>query len=433
VTRRLGTAGAIVTIATVLWMTLTPENAPPAVLDFWCIACGQLGGVDVVANIVMFAPVGFMLAIAMNRRWIPLAICVAMTVLIETLQIKIVPGRDASFSDILANSLGALIGIELAMRRHHLLWPDARSARRLAVIWSGVFAAVCGATAWGLRPAFVPRSLWVQWVPPRTSYWPFTGRVLAFDLNGIDLPLGYPSASLGLDKRLMSDNWLATAKIDRDGVTPRRAVLVRISEEFTQPFALEQGGWDLTCQQKTKSAEMRFGSPRVALRDAFRETTGSHPDILYLVCQHRNRSLVAGVQAGGVASREEVLRLSPSIGWNLLSPFDIPLSERTRWVGMLWLLGLMLPLGYWWTASTDGNPSRADGRRRSAPVAVAATTAMVLGLAAAPMVAGTAVGAWWEWAAAAIGVGGGWVVRRLMLGVVPNHLLRSARPIRIRA
>jgi len=69
VTRRLGTAGAIVMIATVLWMTLTPENAPPAVLDFWCIACGQLGGVDVIANIVMFAPVGFMLAGPWRKPW----------------------------------------------------------------------------------------------------------------------------------------------------------------------------------------------------------------------------------------------------------------------------------------------------------------------------------------------------------------------------
>lgn len=61
----------------------------------------------------------------------------------------------------------------------------------------------------------------MQWLPPRTGYEPFTGRLLAFDIDGIDLPLGYPSPSLGLDKRLMADTWRATATIDGDGLTPR--------------------------------------------------------------------------------------------------------------------------------------------------------------------------------------------------------------------
>ena len=426
VTRRLSTIGAIAVMAAVLGMTLTPADGPPAVLDFWCIACGQLGGVDVVANIIMFTPLGFMMAAAMNRRWIPLAICVATTVLIEALQIRVVPGRDASLSDIVANSVGAMIGVELAMRRHRYLWPDRRAARRLALTWCGVFAAICGATAWGLRPAYVPRSLWVQWVPPRSGYWPFTGRVLAFDVNGIDLPLGYPSASLGLDRRLMSDNWVATAKIDRDGVTPRRSVLIRISEEFTQPFALEQLDWDLTCLQKAKASELRFRSPRVALRDAFRQTTGSHPDIVYLVCQHRDRSLVAAAQAGGGESREEVLRLSPSIGWHLLSPFDIALSTRTRWVGVLWLLGLVMPIGYWWAAAADRR-ERAAEERRPATLALASAAALVFGLTVAPLLANTAVAAWWEWLAPLAGLGVGWMARRFALGVLPNVIRKRSR------
>ena len=427
VTRRISTVGAIAVMAAVFWMTLTPAYGPTAVLDFWCMACGQLGGVDVVANIIMFTPVGFTLAVAMNRRWVPLAICVLTTVLIEMLQIKVVPGRDASFSDIVANSLGGLVGVELAVRRHRYLWPDPRAARRLTLMWCGVYAAICGATAWGLRPAFVPRSLWVQWDPPRAGYLPFTGRILAFDINSIDLPSGFPRASLGLDKRLMSDNWLATATISREALRPRPSVVIRISEEVTQPFALEQLDWDLTCLQKTKAAELRLRSPRVALRDAFREPTGADSDTLYLVCQHRDRSLVAAAHAGHGEPREEVLRLSPSIGWNLLSPFDIPLSTRTRWIGVLWLLALMLPAGYWWAATFDGRSRSAHDKRLFAMLAVSATASLVLGLAIAPAIARTASGAWWEWAAAVAGIGSGWLARRLAMGVLPA-IIRAHRP-----
>jgi len=420
-TRRLGAALAIATFVGVLIMTLTPSPGSRSSFDFWCIACGELGALDVAANIALFVPLGFTLAVAMNRRWLPLAICVATTVMIESLQIGVIVGRDASFSDILANSFGGLLGVELALRRHTLLWPTPRAATRLTLAWSAVFAIVCAATAWGLRPAFVQRSLWMQWLPPRTGYEPFTGRLLAFDIDGIDLPLGYPSPSLGLDKRLMADNWRATATIDRDSLTPRRSVIVRISEEFTQPFALEQLNWELTCLQKTRSAELRFRSPRIALRDAFRLSSGAHPDIVRLRCIHRHGALVASVEAGP-ESREEVVPLSPSLGWTLLSPFDIPIDSRTWWIGALWVMALVFPIGYWWSSATH-RASRSAGLRSSMVIGVGVLAGATFGFVIAPLVAGTAIGAWWEWCA---------VVAGIACGVLSGHLLLATPAVRLR-
>jgi hypothetical protein len=412
-TRRLGAVLAIIAFVGVLVMTLTPSSSR-ATIDFWCIACGELGALDVAANIALFMPAGFALAVAMNRRWVPLAICVATTVIIESLQIRVIVGRDASFSDILANSFGSLLGVELALRRRTLLWPSPRAATRLALAWCAAFAAVCAATTWALRPAFVPRSLWVQWLPPRSAYEPFTGRLLAFDINGMDLPLGFPSGSLGLDKRLMADNWRATATIDRDSLSPRRSVIVRISEEVTQPFALEQRNWDLTCLQKTRSAELRFRSPRIALRDAFRLSSGVHPDIVRLHCIHRDRALVASVEAGA-QSREEAVPLSPSLGWTLLSPFDIPIDSGTRWIAVLWVMALVFPIGYWWSAATRG-ASGASRFTPSALVAAGVSVAATAGYVVAPFVAGTAFGSWWEWCAVLAGVACGVAFGRLIGG-----------------
>jgi hypothetical protein len=426
-TRRVGIVLSVMTFVTILVMTLTPTGGQ-ATAGFWCLSCGEFGGLDVTNNIVMFAPFGFALALAMNRRWRPLAICVATTVMIETLQIGIIPGRDASFRDILANSLGGLLGVELARRRNILLWPMPRTATRLALVWCSLFTGICTLTTWALRPAFVPRSLWVQWLPARTSYEPFTGRLLAFDINGIDLPLGFPKPSLGLDRRLMSDAWHATATIDRDGLEPRRSVIVRISEEVTQPFALEQRAWDLTCLQKTRSAELRFRSPRVALPDALQLSTGAHPDVVRLTCAHRDRALVAGVQAGA-DSREEAVPLSPSLGWTLISPFDIALDAGTRWISLLWLMVLLLPVGYWWAAAVEPSDRSTAGRTASIRIGAAMLAGLALGLVVAPLLAGTAFASWWEWVAALAGVTGGFLFSRVLrrgLAIVPE----PATPIR---
>jgi hypothetical protein len=415
-TRRVGIILSIITLVTILVMTLTPAGGQ-VTAGFWCMTCGEFGGLDVTNNIVMFAPFGAALALAMNRRWRPLAICVATTVMIEALQIGVIPGRDASFRDILANSLGGLLGVELALRRKLLLWPAPRTATRLALIWCSLFTGISTLTTWALQPAFVPRSLWVQWLPPRANYEPFTGRLLAFDINGINLPLGFPKASLGLDRRLMSDAWHATATIDRDGLEARRSVIVRISEEFTQPFALEQRGWDLTCLQKTRSAELRFRSPRVALPDALQLSTGAHPDIVRLTCVHRDRALIAGVQAAS-ESREEVVPLSPSLGWTMISPLDIALDSGTRWISMLWLIGLLLPVGYWWAAAVELSSGQKAGRTPSSLISGALLASLALGLVIAPLAAGTAFASWWEWAAALVGVASGFLASRVLRRVL---------------
>ena len=49
------------------------------VLDLWCIPCGELAALDVVANIVLFMPLAFALAVAMNRRWLPGAVALGGT------------------------------------------------------------------------------------------------------------------------------------------------------------------------------------------------------------------------------------------------------------------------------------------------------------------------------------------------------------------
>ncbi len=73
-------------------------------------------GVEFAANIVMFVPLGLLLAALTGpgRRLLVLAFLVAGALAIEFGQWVFLPHRFASAGDVLANSLGALIGVVIA-------------------------------------------------------------------------------------------------------------------------------------------------------------------------------------------------------------------------------------------------------------------------------------------------------------------------------
>lgn len=71
---------------------------------------------EFLANIALFVPAGIFLLLLFGAGnwWLALAAAVAMTVGIESLQTQI-PGRVPDDRDILANGLGAAIGIAVAL------------------------------------------------------------------------------------------------------------------------------------------------------------------------------------------------------------------------------------------------------------------------------------------------------------------------------
>ena len=130
------------------------------------------------------------------------------------MQVRVVTGRDASLSDLLANSLGGIIGVELALRRQGLFRPRGQAAFALTVAAAALFGVVTSLTSLGLRPSSVPCSLWIQWTPDRAPLVPFTGQLLDFRLDSINLPRQfYPPTSLGVDRLLRRQAWQATATI----------------------------------------------------------------------------------------------------------------------------------------------------------------------------------------------------------------------------
>ena len=108
-------------------LTLTPERVErsmPNVLDLALSAAHRMGWesldftrLEVIANVLVFVPIGILAFILVPRRLWPLAIVLGPTLSlsIEAFQRLVLPHRAATLTDVVANSGGALIGVALAI------------------------------------------------------------------------------------------------------------------------------------------------------------------------------------------------------------------------------------------------------------------------------------------------------------------------------
>lgn len=84
------------------------------------------GWVEFTANVLMFLPLGLLLALFFRRAWSGVVLAVVLSVAVEIAQI-VIPSRQPSLRDILANALGAALGGFLAWLV--VLGRDRRRAR----------------------------------------------------------------------------------------------------------------------------------------------------------------------------------------------------------------------------------------------------------------------------------------------------------------
>lgn len=107
-------------------MTLWPDPGDPgdgwpSATLAWLHALGLPHAVDMVAveaaaNVAMFVPLGALLALATRLRpGAAVAVGAAFSVLIELTQLTLLPHRFATVQDVVMNSLGALLGVALAV------------------------------------------------------------------------------------------------------------------------------------------------------------------------------------------------------------------------------------------------------------------------------------------------------------------------------
>ena len=303
-------------------------------MPFWCLTCGDYALADAVANVALFVPLGWALGRARVRPVIGLAAVVTTTLTLELLQYTLVPGRDASLSDILTNSVGGITGMALSGLPRKIAHSGGR-AMRAATLYGVLLVAGLGVGE-GTQAVPLPRTL--RWTEGSTQgYVPFTGSLSALQVDGAPVPLR---------------EWL--------NLPPRDAVRITVDLLSARPdTGLAQlivawmpsgDGWIwLEQQERDLRVHVASASDRSRLRGhstwlgAIMPPIAGEPVTICLVVRPFSYWIAVETKAGNLVRHEEV---TPGHGWRLFTPFE---RGGEPWASLLtggWMAVLLGPLGY---------------------------------------------------------------------------------------
>jgi hypothetical protein len=343
--QRTATALVIASLALVAFMTLWPTTQFVATPTF-CIICGTLGGVDFTLNVLLFVPLGIALQWALGRWRIVAVIGIATTLLVETLQWRLIPGRDASIGDLVANALGTMVGAWIAVYGLRWLTATGRAARRYAGAFAIIACFMVWASAWLLQPVHPRYRQWVQLTPRRPNMDQFQGRLVAVELN--DRPLR-SNELLAVRQLLDTASRSLSVRVILEGPTPpttRPAFIVRIANGLEESFSLTQRG-------ETVVFRTHIAASRLRLRPIAAGLEGALPiSSMHLASSSGDFAIEANSSPRAIVIRrdqpddESSVRLRRTVGlaWALFFPRDIAITPRWWMANALWLGVLVLPV-----------------------------------------------------------------------------------------
>lgn len=407
--RRLGYAILGVSMAFIAAMTLTPHPeaaAQAASTPLACLACGDRAGVDILLNILLFVPLGIGLALSgfTWRRALVLAALLSFSV--ESLQMKVVVGRDASLGDLLTNTIGGGIGACLGIHWRSFVFPSPAVSRWLAAGWAAGLVVIWAGTSWALAPLW-PRDVdWVgQWAPDLVSLERFPGVPLAVTAGDDPMLPGLPLDQARFQATIAARPEVAVRAV-MGGPTHRLAPIASVFDLWEREvILLGQRGEDLQFRTRMRAARWRLRIPAVALPGALNLRPG---DTVEAMGALRNGRYELAVRQGDrLESRS--LALTPSWGWSLVLPWDYAFGGEVYSLTALWIGGLLAILAYW-------------GHRAGYPASLLGPLMAVMLLALIPRWGGFPPTHWSEWAAAAAGILAGAAAARLERRHAPKEV-----------
>lgn len=389
----LTVAAALVVAGVTLLPAPGPSGNPPS--PFLClIACGDESVRDVIGNVLLFIPIGWVL-----RYWLgpaaTLVTCLLITVAIESLQAFWLVGRDPSLRDVLSNGAGGAAGIWLFANWLRLLVPSTSSSRRYGTLALAIWAGTMLVTAKGLRPA--PTSgPWVgQWAADVRDLAPYEGALTRVTIAGWTPP----------DSVLPEPNPLRQA-VARDSVVLDLVAVSGPQPGFTAPmFSVsdDRGRMQILVAQDRRAlllkARTRFETWRLrGLSIRLPLFPGRAPGDTVAV-----RAVVAGPSwrleaRSGNASARVAVPLTIGLGWVALLPWRYPVWREWIVMNAIWLAALVLPWTYW--------HGRADRRR----TVFWAVPVLVLGGGLLPPLLGAAPATLTDWTGTVAGAVLGWLL-----------------------
>lgn len=350
--RALGVALAIAGASFVCLLTLWPlpaEAKRAQLTPLWCLVCGAVGMQDVLQNVLMLVPFGLGLGLAGWRVPRATVAGLALAFGVELLQYTVIPGRDASLSDVVTNTLGTSLGALVATRIDWLLHPPPRDAARLAGGAVAGWAALWVAAGWllGASPGPAPWHAVLQ--PEMIDAPPYPGRITTVEFGGAPLSPGRQQ----VDAR-------AIEAYGRDSVA-FRAEVVTAAPLAVRTGLLEVRDGDSTVQLTVKEQDgsvrfaMRTNSSRLLLRPiAFRAPAAAPmPAGTPLVLSVRRDAGIIVVPPRRAGESEVRAAIGPHWLATLLLPVEARAGLAWELFAYVWVTALLLAAGWWVAHAPD--------------------------------------------------------------------------------
>jgi hypothetical protein len=330
----------------VLLLTLWPapqETKRSQLTSIWCLVCGSIGVQDVLQNLVMLLPFGLGLGLLGWRPVRALLAGFALAFTVELLQHTVVPGRDASLSDVVTNTLGTALGAVVASRIDWLLHPPPRAAARLALGTLGAWAALWVSAGWllGASPGPEPWSAVLR--PELITAPPFTGRFLSASVSGATLREGHQELPSSVVDAYARDSVAFEAVVLTGPPAPERRGLleVRDADSIVQ-FTVEERHGALRFAMRTHSSELRLRPITFRMPPLSPEPEGTQ---LTLAVRRESGMIIVPPRAPGV--REMRAFIGPHWLATLLLPVEVWSGPSWEVFAYLWVGALLVGVGWW--------------------------------------------------------------------------------------
>lgn len=366
----IGGAGAIALATLVPLPHQATASAETALL---CFPCGELGGLDIVVNILLFLP--FSLGLRLLRiRWLyVIGIAALASGTVELLQAFVVPGRDAGMSDVISNTIGGALGAAIGGSWWRIVLPARRLARALAWSGAGLTTMVMASSAYLLRPSWPNTPWWGQWQPIHLHTARFQGRLIDARIAGFPIP----ADSLRQGRRIrdaLRRGAPLEATVITAGPTSTIAPILRLAFDDNEAAMISQRHSDIVLRIRLRTADALLQTPAVRLPRGLSYPSGDTVHIAASYFQNGYRILVAG--RGGARAGEGTMH--PTFGWAMLLPFDYPLGPEASWLAALWVAALIAPVGYWTAFGSRGVSGLRARAGALAPFAVVVVGALAI-------------------------------------------------------
>ena len=375
-------------IAVTTLIPLPQQAAAARSTSLWCLVCGDQGGVDVLNNVLLFVPLGAGLTLLQLRVRSVVLAGMLLSFTVESLQYLGIPGRDPSLSDLLTNTAGAWLGVILGLRHGDLLWPGRRAAGVLSLAAVVAWWATQVTTAALLRPWAPSGELRAAWGPTSPEVSGHEVMVTSASVSGVAVEVGTPLPA-GLAERIRSGLGDLEIEMLASGPAPGWSAIFKLLRHRARVMAVEAGGRDLVVQLPARARAWRLRPPALQLHGVVQ---GPAETRLRLAAGERADTLWAVVTSASTRMRRQQI-LTPSLGWSLLVPFHYAYGSEVPWLTGLWIVGWMVPIGYW------------TGRARVGwyqwPWFL---LVLLVGLGIVPHLMGYSAVPWSEWVAGAIGL-----------------------------